>query len=110
MAAAARGGKSPWRKLLLAAGLLLASTSALAAPPGFEPGIAYYFDSFDPQQKPWQPGPPLNLEEVFKNYLYYEILFDKAGNGLTVKRYIRNNRERTDRFVLKPDGSLEAGY
>lgn len=105
MVAAARGNRA-WRKLLLAAGLLLASAPTLAAMPGFEPGVAYYFDSFDPQQKPWQPGQPLNLEEVFKNYLYYEILFDSSGNGITVKRYIQNNRERTDRFVLQPDGSL----
>ena len=34
----------------------------------FEPDTPYLYDSFEPQQKPWQPGRDLNIEEVFKNY------------------------------------------
>jgi hypothetical protein len=74
----------------------------------FQPGVPYYFESFDPAMKPWDPGQDVNVEEVFKNYVYYEIIFDKPGREITVNRYLQNRKERSDRFLVRPDGSLEA--
>lgn len=74
----------------------------------FQPGVPYYFDSFDPAMKPWEPGQDLNIEEVFKNYVYYEIIFDKSGREITVNRYLQNRKERSDSFLVRPDRSLEA--
>jgi len=73
----------------------------------FQPGVPYYFESFDPAMKPWDPGQDLNIEEVFKNYVYYEIIFDKSGREIMVNRYLQNRKERSDRFLVQPDRSLE---
>lgn len=93
-------------KKLIAACLL--SFSAIASATPFEPGVPYYFESFDPAMKPWNPGQGLNIEEVFKNYLYYEIIFGKSGQEVTVNRYIQNRKEHSDKYLVGPDGSLEA--
>ncbi|MCE5182241.1 MAG: hypothetical protein LLG15_10615 [Betaproteobacteria bacterium] len=90
--------------------LILAAMFSLAAIAGttLKPGETYYFDNFDPTLKPWSPGEGLNIEEVYKNYLYYEVVIDKAGRGITVNRYIQNARDRSDKYLVRPDGSLEA--
>lgn len=94
-------------KRLLAFACLLAFPAVCAAAP-FEPGVPYYFEHFDPAMKPWDPGQDLNLEEVFKNYVYYEIILDRSGREITVNRYLQNRKERSDRFLIRPDQSLEA--
>lgn len=74
----------------------------------FQPGVPYYFENFDPAMKPWEPGQDLNIEEVFKNYIYYEIIFDPSGREITVNRYLQNRKEKSDRFLVRPDRSLKA--
>lgn len=71
------------------------------------PDTSYYFEHFDPEQKPWQPGQDLNIEEVFKNYQYYEIRMMQNTREIQVTRYIRNRRESSERYRIKPDGALE---
>jgi len=95
---------------ILAAILLLvlahdASPGSLADK--FTPGTSYYFDHFDPGQRPWEPGQYLNIEEVFKNYQYYEIVFDQDGNGITVYRYLRGSKEGSEKYLVLPDKSLQ---
>jgi hypothetical protein len=95
---------------ILAAVLMLAlSDSAISASLGdqFTPGTSYYFDHFDPGQKPWAPGQYLNIEEVFKNYQYYEIVFDADSKGITVYRYLRGVKEGDEKYLLFPDNSLQ---
>lgn len=89
---------------------ILFSFGASAASPAekFQPGVPYYFENFDPTMKPWDPGQDLNFEEVFKNYIYYEIIFDPSGREITVNRYLQNRKERSDRFLVRPDRSIEA--
>ena len=72
----------------------------------YTPGTSYYFDHFDPGQKPWEPGQYLNIEEVFKNYQYYEIVFDRDGKGITVYRYLRGSKDGEEKYLLLPDNSL----
>lgn len=83
------------------------TVNAAAADLRYEPNMPHYFEHFDPGQKPWQPGQSLNIEEVFKNYQYYEILFLKQGTEIQVQRYINNQRDSTERYHVMPDGSLE---
>lgn len=82
--------------------------SAASLEEKFQPGVSYYFENFDPAMKPWDPGQDLNIEEVFKNYVYYEIIFDKSGREITVNRYLQNRKEHSDKFLVRPDQSLEA--
>jgi hypothetical protein len=95
---------------VLAAFLLLAlpnAASAASVADRFTPGTHYYFDHFDPGQKPWDPGQYLNIEEVFKNYQYFEIVFDQDGKGITVYRYLRGIKEGSDKYLVLPDNSLQ---
>lgn len=85
-----------------------AGASAASLAEKFQPGVPYYFENFDPAMKPWEPGQDLNIEEVFKNYIYYEIIFDPSGREITVNRYLQNRKEKSDRFLVRPDRSLEA--
>lgn len=71
------------------------------------PGVPYYFDSFNPEQRPWIPGQHLNIEEVFKNYQYYEVVLDRSGDGITVNHYIRGSRAGSEKYRVLPDGSLQ---
>jgi hypothetical protein len=71
------------------------------------PDTPYYFDSFDSGQRPWAPGQHLNIEEVFKNYQYYEIVFDRGGDVITVNHYIRGSRAGGGKYRVLPDGSLQ---
>lgn len=73
----------------------------------FELDTPHYFEHFDPDQKPWQLGPALNIEEVFKNYQYYEIRFLNQGSEIQVQRYIQNQRDVSERYRILPDGALE---
>ena len=95
---------------ILAAILLLVLPHAANAAPladRYTPGIPYYFDHFDPGQKPWDPGQYLNIEEVFKNYQYFEIVFDQDGKGFTVYRYLRGSKEDSENYLVLPDQSLQ---
>ena len=70
------------------------------------PGSKYYFDSFDPERKPWMPGELRNIEEVFKNYQYFEIVPDHDGKAITVNLYIQGSKKDTVRYQVMPDGAL----
>ena len=72
----------------------------------FAPGMSYYFDYFEPGQRPWAPGRHLNIEEVFKNYEYYEIEFDEDGKGIMANHYVRGSKADSERHLILPDGSL----
>lgn len=89
-------------------GALLAPSAAVAAPSleRFTPGTPYYFEHFDPSSRPWDPGQDLNFEEVFKNYQYYEIVFERGGREITVKRFIQNQKDGSENFLVMPDRSL----
>jgi len=73
----------------------------------FTPGAPYYFDNFDPGQQPWEPGRNLNIEEVFKNYQYYEIVLDQDGKEITVNQYIRGSKAGSEKYLVLPDGALQ---
>jgi hypothetical protein len=95
---------------MLAAFFLLAvshAASAASLADKFTPGTPYYFNGFDPGQKPWDPGQHLNFEEVFKNYQYYEIVFDQDGNGISVNRFLRGSKENSEKYLVLPDKSLQ---
>lgn len=72
----------------------------------FTPGTSYYFDHFDFEQQPWEPGQDLNFEEVFKSFQYYEIVLDRSGMEITVNRYIKGDRAGSEVYLILPNGSL----
>lgn len=95
---------------VVAAFCLLTLTSAAGAASladRLAPGTPHYFDSFDATRQPWEPGQPLNIEEVFKNYQYYEILLDRDGKAIVVNQYIRGSKAASEKYLVLPDGSLQ---
>lgn len=86
--------------------LFLSLVSGFGVAATFEPGTPYYFENFDPAQKPWEPGQDLNIEEVFKNYQYFEVVFSKDGKEIMVSRFIQNRRKDMEKYQLMPDRSL----
>lgn len=86
--------------------ILPLSGSAASLADKFTPGTPYYFNDFDSGQQPWEPGQFLNFEEVYKNYQYYEIVFDQDGTGITVNRHLRGSKEGSEKYLVLPDKSL----
>ena len=82
------------------------AASAASLAEKFTPGTPYYFNDFDPGQKPWEPRQYLNLEEVYKNYQYYEIVIDQDGKGITVNQFLRGNKGSSEKFLILPDKLL----
>lgn len=71
------------------------------------PRVPHYYEYFDPGQRPWKPDKNLNIEEVFKNYQYYEIVLDQDGKEITVNQYIRGNKAGSEKYLILPDGALQ---
>lgn len=95
-------------RIVLTLYFLVLSFAAGATPLAdkFMPGMTYYFENFEPSQKPWNPKQHFNIEEVFKNYQYYEIEFDQGGKEITVNQYIRGTKTESEKYLKMPDGSL----
>jgi len=88
------------------AALCLLALSLATSAAALVPGTPYYFENFDPVQRPWEPGQDLNIEEVFKNYQYYEIVLDRDGKEVTVNHYIQNRKAGSEKYLVLPDRSL----
>ena len=67
-------------------------------------GIVYYFNEFNPSS--WKVENELNYEEVYKNFEFFEVVFNKACDEITVKRYVRGEISSTEKYKLNADGSL----
>ncbi len=102
-------GTSNTARIVATGFLLIPMSAAGAATPAdrLTPETSHYFDSFDATQRPWEPGHPLNIEEVFKNYQYYEIRLDRDGKGIVVNQYIRGSKAASEKYRVLPDGSLQ---
>lgn len=72
----------------------------------FVPDTPYLFETFDPQQRPWTPGRDMNIEEVFKNYEYFEVVFGRDGGLLKVSTIRQGKRSEVRYFRRLPDGGL----
>lgn len=84
---------------------LAASAASLAGK--MAPGVSYYYEYFDPEQRPWRPGVNWNIEDVFKSYQFYEIVLDEDGKELTVIQYIQGGKAGSEKYLVLPDGSLQ---
>ena len=90
------------KRLLL---ILAVCWSASAAAQAFDPDTPYFFENFDPQQKPWSPGRDMNIEEVFKNFEYFEVIFGRDG-VLKVSTIRQGKRSDVRLYRRLPDGGL----
>jgi mono/diheme cytochrome c family protein len=87
--------------LFICCSLLTATVSALG-----DNGTAHYYDEFNPALKPWAPAQERNIEEVFKRYEYYSIVYSDDGARLTVTHYIKGAAAGVSHWRRQPDGAL----
>lgn len=103
-----RGSTSCKRFLISAAFFIilsaLTSAECLSAQERCQANSPYYFSEFDPASL--KPGNELNYEEVYKNYEYFEVFFNKGCDEITVNRYIKGRFKSSERYQFRADGSL----
>lgn len=69
------------------------------------PKTPYYFSDFNPSA--WKVEDELNYEEVYKNFEYFEVSFNKSCDEITVKRYKKGQLDSSERFKLNTDGTIQ---
>jgi len=65
-----------------------------------------YYDDFNPARIPWRPAEEKNIEEVFKNFEYYAIVYSDDGAHLTVTHYLKGTPTDVSYWRLQADGAL----
>ena len=94
-------------RLLLAIFLLLAfSNFSEARPERIKPGLSYYSEDCSTKGKVSDISEEKNYEEVFKNYEYYEAVYDDKKRVKIFRAYKRGEILLTERYVYRPDGRL----
>lgn len=68
------------------------------------PNTPYYFSEFNPAS--WKVENELNYEEVYKNFEYFEVFFNRSCDEIAVKKYVKGQLSSSERYKLNPDGSL----
>jgi mono/diheme cytochrome c family protein/DNA-binding beta-propeller fold protein YncE len=66
----------------------------------------HYHDEFNPALIPWVPAPERNIEEVFKRYEYYSIVYSANGAQLAVTHYLKGSVADVSYWRRQPDGAL----
>jgi mono/diheme cytochrome c family protein len=83
--------------------LLTAATVITAT----EAGSPHYYEEFNPSLTPWEPPPEKNIEEVFKRYEYYSIVYSDNETRLVVSHYLSGSLAEVSYWKLQPDGALQ---
>lgn len=84
-------------------------TSALfsdARPEKIKPGLSYYSEDFSTKDGVSDIREEKNYEEVFKNYEYYEAVYDEFKRVKIFKTYKRGEVILKERYFYGPDGRL----
>lgn len=96
------------RKFLCAAALLtfmLLSLNESSAAGKCRHDIPYYFSEFNPSS--WKVENELNYEEVYKNFEYFEVFFNKSCDEVTVKRYKKGEFDSSEKYKVDSDGTIQ---
>ena len=67
--------------------------------------IPYYFSEFNPSS--WKVENELNYEEVYKNFEYFEVFFNKSCDEVTVKRYKKGEFDSSEKYKVDSDGTIQ---
>ncbi len=68
------------------------------------PNSPYFFSEFNPSS--WEVEDEVNYEEVYKNFEYFEVIFNKSCDEITVKKYIKGEFGSSEKYQLNADGVL----
>ncbi len=90
--------------LLTLSFLVILTLRAYANPENIKPGSSYFSDDYSVKGKISQLGEEKNFEEIFKNYEYYEAIYDERGRISIFKIYKRGEVILTEEYSYNPDG------
>lgn len=93
---------APFFVLLMLWALLPANLEA--RPERIKPGIAYYAADYTVRDGISELGEERNYEEVYKNYKYYEALYDEQKRIKIFRAYKRGELEWEERYFYHPHG------
>ncbi len=95
---------------LAAISLLLLMTGfsgeTLSRPENIKPGLSYFADEFTVNESVAELGEEKNYEEVFKNYEYYEMIYDEQKRPAVFRAYKRGEVVSTEYYFYGNDGKL----
>ncbi len=93
--------------LLLAVFILMAAAGlSEARPERIKPGLSYYSEDYRTAGNVSDIAEEKNYEEVFKNYEYYEAVYDDKKRVKIFRAYKRGEVILTERYFYRPDGRL----
>ena len=90
--------------------ILLVSPAVFCAgqfqPYEIKAGISYYSDEYSTHNNISQLGEEKNIEEVYQNYNYYEVIFDDQERIVIFKAYEKGVVEFTETYSYDAGGNL----
>lgn len=93
--------------LLLAIFFLLAfSNFSEARPERIKPGLSYFSEDYITKNNVSDISEEKNYEEVFKNYEYYEAVYDEIKRVKIFRAYKRGEVILNEKYFYTPDGKL----
>ena len=69
------------------------------------PNASYYFSEFNSAS--WKVENEVNFEEVYKNFEYFEVIFNKSCDEITVKRYKKGEFDSSEKYKVDSNGSIQ---
>ncbi|MDH3975900.1 MAG: hypothetical protein OEV42_16625 [Deltaproteobacteria bacterium] len=93
--------------LLLSAILILAVTSiSQARPETIKPGLSYFAEDYETKNNISEITVEKNFEEVFKNYEYFESVYDEKKRVKIFRAYKRGDVILTEHYHYDSRGKL----
>ncbi len=82
------------------------SSDAISRPENIKPDLSYYADDYTFKENIAELGEEKNYEEVFKNYEYYETIYDEERRPLLFRAYKRGDIIWTEHYFYGDNGKL----
>ena len=86
--------------------ILTAADFSEARPEKIKPGLSYYSEDYTTKNNVSDIAEEKNYEEVFKNYEYYEAVYDNKKKVKIFRAYKRGEIIFTELYFYRPDGRL----
>ena len=80
--------------------------NSYARPENIKPDINYYADDYTVENEVSELGEERNYEEVFKNYEFYEAVYDDQKRVKIFRCYKKGGVEWTEKYTYHPNGNL----
>ncbi len=84
--------------------ILSAGGNVFSEPENIKPGIPYYADSYRYEGDIAELGEEKNYEEVFKNYEYYESIYNERKRPAVFRAYKRGKVVWQERYYYDREG------